>query len=205
MRAQPASYRRAILLLSETIDQGSKRTLNEALRLISDTNTAMYSFGFASTRRSFPRGLSEQRQTRTEHGCFSHDGADVEYEGHYSKQVLDASQLAPPMRLATMTFLTARNALRNKTSESIAQLTAASSSTSQCQGPKASLITVSNDLPNYYVLASAQFIDARHNVLHVEAKDRPQLVLKARREYWIDGEPALSRRKPQGAILHSNY
>ena len=40
LRAQPSRYRRAILLLSETIDQGSKTTLDEALRLISDTNTA---------------------------------------------------------------------------------------------------------------------------------------------------------------------
>ena len=51
------------------------------------------------------------------------NGANSEYEGHYSKQVLDCiSQLAPPLRLATMTFLTARNALRTKTAESIAQL-----------------------------------------------------------------------------------
>ena len=33
------------------------------------------------------------------------------------------SDLAPPIRLATMTFVTARNALRTNTAESIAQLT----------------------------------------------------------------------------------
>ncbi|SPE41372.1 hypothetical protein SBA3_4260012 [Candidatus Sulfopaludibacter sp. SbA3] len=49
LRAQPSRYRRAILLLSETVDQGSKTTLSEALRLISDTNTTIYSFGFSST------------------------------------------------------------------------------------------------------------------------------------------------------------
>src|ERR1039457_6634224 len=50
LRALPTRYRRAVLLLSETVDQGSKTTLSEALRLISDTNTTMYSFGFSSTR-----------------------------------------------------------------------------------------------------------------------------------------------------------
>jgi hypothetical protein len=50
LRGQPPRYRRAILLLSETVDQGSKTKLDEALRLISDTNTAMYSFSFSSTR-----------------------------------------------------------------------------------------------------------------------------------------------------------
>ena len=117
LRTQPASYRRAILLLSETIDQGSKTTLNEALRLISDTNTAMYSFGFSSTRAAVSHEASklDNETPGPAHGCFSHEGADAEYEGHYSKQVLDCiSQLAPPLRLATMTFLTARNALRKK-------------------------------------------------------------------------------------------
>jgi hypothetical protein len=40
------------------------------------------------------------------------------------KQVLDCiSQLAPPLRLATMAFLVARNALRTNTAEAIGQLT----------------------------------------------------------------------------------
>ena len=50
LRAQPTRFRRAILLLSETIDHGSKTALSKALRLISDTNTTMYSFGFSSTQ-----------------------------------------------------------------------------------------------------------------------------------------------------------
>src|SRR5580704_6709925 len=109
LRAQPTSYRRAILLLSETIDQGSKTTLDEALRLISDTNTTMYSFGFSSTGSAISHEASKFNSSEAgpAHGCFSREGADPEYDGHYSKQVLDCiSQLAPPLRLATMTFLT---------------------------------------------------------------------------------------------------
>ena len=37
LRAQPPRYRRAILLLSETVDQGSKTNLNEASTLKSRT------------------------------------------------------------------------------------------------------------------------------------------------------------------------
>ena len=116
LRAQPASYRRAILLLSETIDQGSQTTLNEALRLVSDTNTAMYSFAFSSTRSAVSHeaskfGYGGNTDPGPAHGCFSREGADAEYEGYYSKQVLDCiSQLAPPLRLATMAFLTAQMA-----------------------------------------------------------------------------------------------
>ena len=195
LRAEPATYRRAILLLSETIDQGSKTTLNEALRLISGTNTAMYSFGFSSTRAEVSHEASkfDNDTPGPEHGCFSHEGADAEYEGHYSKQVLDCiSQLAPPLRLATMTFLTARNALRNKSAESIAQLTGGEFfHFHNAKDLKASLITISNDLPNYYVLSFRPSSPTSGlHALHVETKDRPQLVLKARREYWIDGDSA---------------
>src|SRR5580700_1351631 len=157
LRAQPTRFRRAILLLSETIDHGSKTTLSEALRLISDTNTTMYSFGFSSTRAAVSHEASKFNSSEQgpAHGCFSRVGADAEYEGHYSKQVLDCiSQLAPPLRLATMAFLAARNSLRTNTAESIAQLTGGEFvHFNNAKDLKAGLITFSNDVPNYYVLS----------------------------------------------------
>src|ERR1700728_1114083 len=191
LRTQPASYRRAILLLSETIDQGSKATLNEALRLISDTNTAMYSFAFSSTRAAISHEASklDNDTPGPAHGCFSREGADAEYEGHYSKQVLDCiSQRPPPLRLATMTFLTARNALRNKTAESIADLTGGEFfHFHDARDLKTNLISVSNDVPNYYVLSfRPTSLTPGVHALHVETKRRPHLVVRARREYWID-------------------
>ena len=195
LRAQPSRYRRAILLLSETIDQGSKTTLDEALRLISDTNTTMYSFGFSSTRSAVSHEASKFNSSEPgpAHGCFSRDGADAEYEGHYSKQVLDCiSQLAPPLRLATMTFLTARNALRTNTAESIARLAGGEFiHFHDAKDLKAGLIAVSNDVPNYYVLSfrPTSATPGLH-ALHVETKGRPQLVLNSRREYWIDDDTA---------------
>jgi VWFA-related protein len=197
LRTQPANYQRAILLLSETIDQGSKTTLNEALRLVSNTNTAMYSFAFSSTRAAVSHEASKFGVETTEpgpaHGCFSREGADAEYEGHYSKQVLDCiSQLAPPLRLATMTFLTARNALRTNTAESIAQLAGGEFfHFHNAKDLRASLIAASNDVPNYYVLSFRPTSPTPGlHALHVETKDRPHLVLKARREYWIDDNSA---------------
>jgi VWFA-related protein len=193
LRTQPANYRRAILLLSETIDQGSKTTLNEALRLISNTNTAMYTFAFSSTGAAVSHEASKFGFESTEpgpaHGCFSREGADAEYEGHYSKQVLDCiSQLAPPLRLATMTYLTARNALRTNTAESIAQLAGGEFfHFHNAKDLKANLITVSNDVPNYYVLSfRPTSLTPGLHALHLETRERPRLVLRARREYWID-------------------
>jgi VWFA-related protein len=194
LKAQPTSYRRAILLLSETIDQGSKTTLDEALRLISDTNTSMYSFGFSSTGSAVSHEASKLNrpdQPGPTHGCFSRDGADPEYDGHYSRQVLDCiSTLAPPLRLATMAFLASRDALRTRTAESIAALSGGEFfHFRNAKDLKAGLVAISNEVPNYYVLSfRPTSLSPGMHALHLEIKDRPKLVARSRAEYWMDSD-----------------
>ena len=193
LRTQPVGYRRAILLLIETVDQGSKTNLDQALRLISDTNTAMYSFSFSSTHAAVAHEASKFSSDAPgpAHGCLSREGADPEYEGHYSKQVLDCvSQLAPPLRLATMSFLAARSALHTKTAEAIAQLAGGEFfHFHNARDLKAGLVALSNDLPNYYVLSFRPSAPTPGlHALQVEMKERRSVVLNARREYWIDDE-----------------
>jgi VWFA-related protein len=45
---QPPQYRRAILLICESLDRGSQIKLEEAIRAISDSNTAIYAIGFST-------------------------------------------------------------------------------------------------------------------------------------------------------------
>ena len=182
LRKQPETYRRAILLLSETIDQGSKTTLGEALRLVSDTNIQIYSFAFSSTGSAVSHEASKLSSSEPgpPHGCFSHDGADPEYEGHYNKQVLDCiSQLAPPLRLATMTFLTARNSLQDQHRMSPSHNSPEESFIAFMHGNslRTGLIKTSNDIPNYYVVsfrAPTSPTPGPH-ALHVEAKGHRKL------------------------------
>jgi hypothetical protein len=91
-----------------------------------------------------------------------------------------------------MTFLTARNALRTKTAESIAQLAGGEFfHFHDAKDLKAGLIAVSNDVPNYYVLSFRPTSPTPGlHALHVETKSRPQLVLNSRRQYWIDDDTA---------------
>lgn len=207
LQAQPPRFRRAILLLSETIDHGSRTPLSEALRLISDTNTTVYSFGFSSTRAAVAHEASKygvmspsdsgiqlkSPEPGPAHGCFSKDGADAEYEGHYSKQVLDCiSQLAPPLRLATMAFLVARNSLRTNTAEAVAQLTGGEFVHFHGEKDlKAGLIAVSNDVPNRYVLSFRPTpLEPGLHALHLGIKDRSHLAIQYRTEYWMDSDTA---------------
>jgi len=89
-----------------------------------------------------------------------------------------------------MTFFTARNGLRTKTAESIAQLSGGEFfHFRDAKDLKLDLIAVSNDVPNYYVLSFRPTTPTPGlHALHVEARGRPQVVLTSRREYWIDDD-----------------
>lgn len=200
LRNEPPQYRRALLLISETIDQGSYTSRSQALRLISDTNTTMYTFAFSSTRSAAAHEAAkfDDGEPGPAHGCFSRnyqgDSADAtEYKGHYPRQILDCiSQLAPPLRLATMMFLTAHDALRTNTAVAIAHLAGGESFRfHNARTLQKDLIRVSNDVPNFYVF-SFQPTDPTPGLhaLRLSLPDRPQLHILARTEYWIDpGQP----------------
>ena len=196
LRARPPKYRRAILLLSETVDQGSKSTLNDALRLVSDTNTTIYSLAFSSTRSAVSHEASKisSKDPGPAHGCFSKKGADAEYEGHYSKQVLDCiSQLAPPLRLVTMTFFAARSSLRKNTAESVTELTGGEFRRfHDAKDLRAGLFAVSNDVPNYYVLSFRPTNPAPGlHVLQAVARNSSRIAVKSRTQYWVDNTQPL--------------
>jgi VWFA-related protein len=191
---QPEQYRRAVLLISETVDQGSNTTLNNALRLISNTNTAIYSFAFSSTTSAVKHEASKfsrPDEPGPAHGCFSRQGADSEYKGHYDKQVLDCiSTLAPPLRFATMAFLAAHSALRNNTAESIARLTGGEFFRFHDERTlQRALVTISHDVPNYYVLSFTPTspTPGLHG-LRLHLNSIPDLRLQYRPEYWIDAD-----------------
>ena len=81
LKQQPNQYRRAILLISETLDRptaGSHITMEEALREITDTNTAIYSLGFSSIKSESLRRSGQAFKTDTpgpRHGCMAKDTA----------------------------------------------------------------------------------------------------------------------------------
>ncbi len=199
LRTQPARFRRAILLISETIDQGSSTSLGEALRLISDTNTTLYSFGFSTTKAALAKnrpgidvfGNDHPNEPGPPHGCFSRDGADAEYDGHYSRQVFDClALLAPPLRIAQMAYLTTRNGLRTNTAATLAELTGGEFFRySNAKDLREGLLSVSHDVLQYYILSYRPTSPTPGpHALHLEIAKRPQLTLRSRTTYWIDDD-----------------
>ncbi len=211
LRRQPPTFRRAILLLSETVDAGSQTTLDDALRAISDTNTAIYSLGFPSTKAEIRHELSKLSSTEPgpAGGCMSREpGADPDANGSRAVQALDClSLLAPPLRLARIAEIAAKNALRRNIPETVAHLTGGEYFT--FKDPKTlerGLFTISNDIPNRYVLSfHAQAPHPGLHALNLQLRDRPFLSLETRGSYWVDPAPSTPNPLPDtrvGGVSH---
>jgi VWFA-related protein len=201
LRKQPPNYRRAILLLSETIDQSSHATLVDALRAISDTNTVIYSVAFSSNKSQMGEEASKLSSDvpGPEHGCFTRDtdadGNQIAPTDSAGRPVSRGTQnfdcfaeLLPPLRLAKIAEIAARNALRRNISASVAHLTGGESfKFKDVKTLQKDLFTISNHIPNRYVLSfhPLQPVTGFHTItLHL--RDYPQLSVEARNGYWVE-------------------
>jgi VWFA-related protein len=205
LRQQPPAYRRVLLLFSETIDNGSQSTFQQALRAVDDTNTSIYSFGFSSEKIALkheaskaprPGGSAYSSQPYAPGGCMG-KGSDPDANGNRTVQALDcASDLLPPLRLPRLAYIAANDGFKRNIPESVAQLTGGEYFTLKTSKLLSrDLVQISNDLPNHYVLSfSPQSPDPGFHVLELKLKDRPDLELRARNAYWIDEETSVVKK-----------
>jgi VWFA-related protein len=193
LRKQPPKYRKAILLISETLDRGSHTKLDDALRAVADTNTAIYSIAFSTSKSEVKHeaGRISSTQTGPAGGCMAKDhSADPDTSDNRFVQTWDCmTLLAPPLRLITMATIAARDGLQRNVPETIAHLTGGEyfKLTSEKSLEK-ELETLANHIPNRYILTFQP--QAPHPGLHVLRLWLPEhsdLLLTTRRTYWADG------------------
>lgn len=208
LRKQPPAYRRAVLLLSETADSGSETSLEDAVRAVQDTNTVIYSFGFSTTRTAVTHEASKlpapgggspySNEPYAPGGCMSQDPqADPDAHGSRRVQALDcASDLLPPLRLARIALLAAKNGLRSNVPKSVAQLTGGKYfAFKDAKTLARDLVAISNDMPNYYFLSfRPQSPHTGFHALELKLKDKPDYDLRARKGYWVDSDTTSNKK-----------
>jgi VWFA-related protein len=193
LERQPPEYRRAILLVSETLDHGSYTNVEDALRAISDTNTAIYALTFSSTRSAESSEYSKFSQRHTPgpaHGCMAKDPANPERTpGQTWAQLYEClSLLAPPLRAIKMATIAGMNGLQRDVPQSVAHITGGEFY--RFHDPKTmerDLIAISHHVPNRYLISFHP--QAPHPGLHtltVRLPQYPKLDIRARANYWID-------------------
>lgn len=193
LRKQPIQYRRAILLIAESHDRGSKTRLDEALKAISDTNTAIYAIGFSSGTNEVGKQVEKlgSAQPGPAHGCFSRDPNDpnVDLSKNLGTQSFDCiAELAPPLRLAAMAFVAVRDAMQKNIPESVARLTGGEYfKLTNAKSLERDLSTISNHIPNRYMLSFQP--QSPHPGFHAISLTVPKyahLEVSARNGYWAD-------------------
>ncbi|MBW4039632.1 MAG: VWA domain-containing protein [Acidobacteria bacterium] len=200
---QPTTYRRAILLLSETTDDGSHTTVTQALHAISDTNTTIYSVGFHTTKTDVGHEAAKfgSDEPGPQHGCFSRDfGTDEDgnaVKAKESKTAQDTNcveELLPPLRLAHMAEIAARNAMRHNISKSVAKLTGGEYfKFKNVKTLDKDLFTISNHIPNRYVLTFQPTSPTPgFHYISLKLRNYPQLNVDARDGYWVNAEGGVS-------------
>jgi VWFA-related protein len=208
LRNQPPEYRRAILLISETLDRGSHLKLEDAIRAISDTNTVIYSIGYSTGKSEAahyaarelptqPGGLwMENHHPNPTGGCMAKDpDPDPDATHNRAIQAYDClTQLVPPLALAKMAAIAATDGLKRNVPETVAHLTGGEYfKLTDAKTLERSLATISNHIPNRYVLSFQP--QSPHPGLHVINLSLPnyaKLAVTARTSYWVDLEATSS-------------
>jgi len=198
LRKQPANYRRAVLLISETVDRDSQTKLGDALRAISDTNTAIYSIGFSSGKSHAGGEAGRIWNDPTPgpaHGCMARD--ETNEDENRAKQTFDClGLLIPPLRLGKIAVLAVADGLQKNIPETVAQLTGGEYFPfGNNRNLVRSLVTISNHVPNRYVLSfQPQSPHPGFHAVELKLNGHPGLHLNARTGYWVDGDGAAAVR-----------
>jgi VWFA-related protein len=209
LRKQPVGYRRAILLVSETVDRGSHLPLAVALRAVSDTNTVIYALGYSSGRSASKHEALQavhSNDAGPPHGCMGRE-ADVDLEGnplpppaepkaqgsHANSKAMQAfdclSLLVPPLRLAKAAVLAALDGFRTNVPETAARISGGEYFHVE-NGKKLvkDLFAISNQLPNRYYLSftPVSMHPGLHAISVTLSPPREGVVVQARTSYWED-------------------
>jgi len=174
LQAEPAGYRRAILLFSETADRGSEISMEQAVRAMTETNTAIYAIGFSTAkseavhyayrqlplRNHPPRGSEEVEFEDTspnpQHGCMGKDpDPDPDAPASRWSQFYDcAAQLVPPLTFAKLATIATADSLLKNVPATVARLTGGEYfKLGSERNLEHDLTAIGNHLPNRYILS----------------------------------------------------
>ncbi|HEV2710411.1 MAG TPA: VWA domain-containing protein [Edaphobacter sp.] len=168
LKQQPADTRRAILLISQEHDSGSKTSMKEIIRDLGETNAAVYSMTFSAEKTEFKQAFKDPP--------------------HLNPPIAGAGQsyfnLSEPLGMVL-------GAMRKNLSGEVAELSGGETSSFSNQNELAdNLGVLTNHLRNRYILSF--YPTSRKPGLHtitVRLAHHPELMVSARRNYWLQEQP----------------
>jgi VWFA-related protein len=182
LRNRKNRYRRAILLISEMRDHGSKAKLHEVAAQLGIADTVIYSVAFSPTKDEMLRELSGEK--RKKGVVFRPPPGKATAGGPKDDPVIEH----PPLFDWPAPFLLIVNALRANAASELAELSGGEYATfSNQKGFEGILQGISNRIHNYYLLSFEPPVSSAQlsvHTLRVTVANRPDAVIQTRKSYW---------------------
>jgi VWFA-related protein len=177
LKKEPAGNRRAILLISQEHDNGSKATLKEIVRDLGETNTMVYSTTFSAEKTTakqdlmYPHINAPISINPTDGTLKAWNDPAKPFQGYFN---LDA-----PLRLIF-------GAMQKNLSAEVANLSGGESSSFDNRNElDEALERLSNHIRNGYILSfSPTSTEPGLHTLRVQLAHHPELIVSARQNYW---------------------
>jgi len=195
-------YRRAILLISETRDHGSKSRLQDVVAELGSSDTVIYCVAFSPARDQIIDVLKPS--DKTDKGPYKFTpppsvGARPAASDSGSTATTDEEPIyaiRPPNFALPKVLVQMINALRKNTASELASLSGGEyiNFTTQ-KGFDQGLQRISNQIHNYYLLSfkTASTPTWDFHSLKVRVPDHPDAVIQTRKSYWsgaLESRPA---------------
>jgi VWFA-related protein len=185
LQKRPAGNRRAILLISQAHDVGSKTPLKEVVRELGETNTAIYSVTFSAEKTAARQAFKDPPHLNPPISLFPSDGGIKPYND--PARPVAGFKLDAPLALIF-------GAMSKNTSAEVASLSGGEwSSFDNGQELMQDLGVLTNHLHNSYVLSfSPTSSEPGLHTIKVRLAQHPELVVSARSNYWAS-EPSIQK------------
>jgi VWFA-related protein len=166
LKQRPLGNRRAILLISQEHDDGSRAKVKDIVRELGETNTAIYSMTFSAEKTAMKQAFKDP----------AHLNKPIAVgDGHYQAYF----DLTMPLNLAI-------SEMRKNLSAEVANLSGGETSGFTSRGElDAALGTMSNHIRNSYILSFyPTSTEPGLHTIEVRLAHHPELLVSARRNYW---------------------
>jgi VWFA-related protein len=168
LKQEPQGNRRAILLISQEHDSGSKAQLKDIVRAVGETNTAIYSITFSAEKTAFKQAFKDPPHLNPP---IVVNPAAGPIQGYFS--------LSGPLSLAI-------GAMRKNLSAEIANLSGGESSSFDGRSQlDEDLGVLTNHIRNSYILSFyPTSTEPGLHTIKVRLAHHPELLVSARSNYW---------------------
>ena len=178
LKKEPVSNRRAILLISQEHDSGSKTQMKDIVRDLGETNTAIYSVTFSAEKTEAKLAFKDPAHLNPPISVVPSDGSLKPYNDP-ERPIQGYFKLDVPLRLIF-------GAMQKNLSAEVANLSGGEAMSFDGRGElEQDMNVLNNHIRNSYILSfSPSSAEPGLHTIKVQLARHPEMMVSARTSYW---------------------